>query len=260
MPFVRREGRRVYWRTDGRPESPALLLTNSLGSDTSLWDAVVPALARHFHVLRLDMPGHGASDVPSSYTEWTIEDLARDALAVADAAGASRFCYAGISIGGMIGIWLAANVPERLERAALSNTAAEVASGPWAERIATVRAKGLPALVDAVMQRWFTSEFLQKNGVELATIREHFLQTDPAGYAGCCAAIRDLRIGELLGRISAPMLVIAGTHDAAMPPALGRALAVGIPQATYLELPVAHIPHPEQPERFTRAIEEHMRG
>src|SRR6266545_3198839 len=150
MPFVSRDGVRLYWRSDGDPARPALLLANSLGADHALWDPVVPALMRHFRVLRFDMRGHGASDVAPG--EYTIEMLARDALAVADAGGVARFCYAGISLGGMIGQWIGANAGDRVLRLVLSNTSAKLDPSVWDERIAKVRFGGTAAVVDAVMQ------------------------------------------------------------------------------------------------------------
>ena len=255
MPFVLRDGARIHWRTDGAPGAPALLLANSLGTDLSLWDPVIPQLARHFHVIRFDKRGHGASEVPPGMSEWTIEALARDALAVADAAGAQRFAYAGISIGGMIGVWLGANAPQRLTRLVLSNTSAEMPSSGWAERIAAVHANGMAGLVDGIMQRWFTEPYRARADTTFQTVREHLLQVDPAGYVGCCAAIRDMRIAELPARIQVPTLVVTGTHDIATPKAMGEAIATAVPGgARVVELPVAHIPHPEQPDRFLSAV------
>lgn len=255
MPFVLRDGARIHWRTDGAPEAPALLLANSLGTDLSLWDPVIPQLARRFHVIRFDKRGHGASDVPPGMAEWSLEALARDALAVADAAGAERFAYAGISIGGMIGVWLGANAPQRVTRLVLSNTSAEMPSAGWADRIAAVRANGMAGLVDGVMQRWFTEPYRARADATFQTVREHFLQVDPAGYVGCCAAIRDMRIADLPASIAAPTLVITGTHDIATPRAMGEAIAAAVPAgARLVELPVAHIPHPEQPDRFLAAL------
>ena len=254
MPFVLRDGARIFWRTDGRPDAPALLLGNSLGTDTALWDAVMPALVRHFRVIRFDKRGHGASDVPPGATEWTIDALAGDALAVADAAGAARFAYLGVSIGGMIGLWLGAHAPQRLTRLVLSNTAAALPRDVWAERIAAVRAHGMAGMVDAVMQRWFTDAYRARDDAQLATVREHFLQVDPIGYIGCCAAIRDMQLQDAPARIRAPTLVLTGTHDASTPPALGEAIAAAIAGARRVELPVSHIPHPEQPDRFLAAV------
>lgn len=255
MPFIKRDGARIYWRVDGKPDRPALLLGNSLGTDHSLWDSAMPQLMQHFCVIRFDKRGHGASAVSpgSQPDDYSIEMLARDTLEVADAAGARRFHYAGISVGGMIGMWLGANAADRVERMVLSNTAAKMPSEVWAGRIAAVLAGGMAALVDSTMERWFTPAFLARNDEILATIRRTFLQVDPAGYIGCCVAIRDMDLRASLGRIATPTLVVTGTHDLGTPKTLGEKVADSIAGASCIELPMGHIPLPEQTSRFIAA-------
>ncbi len=252
MPFVTRDGARLYWRSDGDPARSALLVGNSLGTDHALWDPVMPALTRHFRVLRFDMRGHGASEAPAG--DYTIEDLARDALAVADAAGAARFSYAGISIGGMIGQWLGANAGDRIERLVLSNTSAKLAPDIWAERIAKVRAGGTAAIADGVLQRWFTARFLARNDERLATARTTLESADREGYIGCCAAIRDMDLRDLAPRIRVPTLVITGTHDLAAPKDHGEAIAAAIPGSQRVELPCAHIATIEMPGLYAHTL------
>lgn len=248
MPFVNCDDARIYWRVDGRPDAPPLVLVNSLGSDHAVWSPVLPVLTRFFRVIRLDKRGHGASDAPAG--DYSIERLGRDVLAVADAAGAQRFHYAGLSIGGMIGMWLAANFPERLERLVLTNTSASVDPKGFGERIALVRSAGMSAVAEAVIGRWFTPAYLARDTEHCATVRQTLLSMDPVGYAGCCAAIRDMAIEAALPGIRVPTLVIAGTVDPSTPPEKGRQIAQAIPHARYLELPAAHFSHSEQPARW----------
>ena len=240
MAFVTRDGAKLYWRSDGDPTRGALLLGNSLGTDHALWDPIVPALARHFRVLRFDMRGHGASSATEG--DYTIEMLARDALAVADAAGSARFCYAGISLGGMIGQWLGAHASDRVERLVLSNTSAKLDPAIWAERIAKVRAGGTAAIAEAVLARWFTERFLARRDERLATARTTLESVDRVGYVGCCTAIRDMDLSELAPRIVAPTLVVTATHDVATPKAHGEAIAAAIAGSQHVELACAHIP------------------
>jgi 3-oxoadipate enol-lactonase/4-carboxymuconolactone decarboxylase len=240
MPFIQTDGARLYWRCDGPDDAPALLLANSIGTDHSLWDPVMPALQRAFRVVRYDARGHGASDAPA--LEYSMERLGRDALAVADAAGAQRFHFAGISLGGMVGMWLAANAPERVERLALCNTSPYFGPEAWAARIAAVRAGGMAAIVDMVMARFFTAGYVKQADARFASLRRLFLSLDPGGYIGCGAAIRDMDLRTALPRIKAPTLVIAGSLDEATPPAQGKAIAQAIPGARYAELRCAHIP------------------
>lgn len=258
MAFVDRNGTRIHWRCDGRADAPALVLVGSLGSDHTMWSPVLDGLARHFRVLRLDTRGHGASDAPAG--DYTLADLAGDVLAVAQAAGTTRFHYAGVSLGGMIGMWLAATHPQCVDRLVLSNTAAEADPARFAERIAAVRSGGMAAIADGVLERWFTPAFAARGGPHVEAVRRVLLGIDPEGYAGCCAAIRDMALAPLLGRIGAPTLVIAGSQDPSTPPALGRAIAAAIPRARYLELPGAHFTHSEQPERWVEAVTGFLSG
>ncbi len=258
MPFVQSDGARIWWRVDGRQDAPALLMVSSLGTDHSMWDPVMPALTQAFRVVRLDKRGHGASDVPPG--DYSMEQLGRDALAVADAAGLDRFHYAGLSIGGMIGMWLLANAPQRIERAVLANTSAQMPPGAFDERIAAVRAGGMAAIADVTMSRWFTAPYLARRTPQMQTIRQGFLAVDPVGYVGCCAAIRDMALVPLLPRITAPVLVIAGASDPSTPPERGREIADAIPGARYAQLPAAHLSHMEQPARFADWVVRFLRG
>ena len=252
MPFVNRDGVRVWWRSDGDPGKPALLLGNSLGTDHALWDPILPQLIERFHVIRHDMRGHGASDAPLG--DYSIEILARDALAVADAAGAKTFNYAGISIGGMVGQWLGANAGARLVKLVLANTSPKLPQDIWAARIDAVRKGGTAAIADAVLGRWFTASFLARNPPRVAGARSTLSSTDATGYIGCCAAIRDMDQTATVAAIRAPTLVITGKHDLATPKAQGEALAASIPGAQLVELPVAHIPVIEAPGAFAHAL------
>ncbi len=252
MPFLSRDGARLWWRTDGDPSKPALLLGNSLGTDLTLWEPILPQLLDRFHVIRYDLRGHGASDAsPGAYT---IEALARDALAIADAAGVARFCFAGISIGGMIGQWLGANAIERLDKLVLSNTSPKLPGDIWAARIDAVSKGGTASIADAVLARWFTAPFLAKNSPRLSSARSTLSNTDSGGYIGCCAAIRDMDQTAAAAGIRVPTLVIVGTHDLATPKSHGEALAKAIPGAQLVELPVAHIPVIEAPGAFANAL------
>src|SRR6266404_1532224 len=158
MPLVDAGGTRIFHRFDGSPEKPVLVLSNSLGTHLGMWDAQVPAFAERYRVLRYDSRGHGQSAVPPG--PYRIEDLGRDLLALLDALGLSRVHFCGLSKGGMVGMWLATNAPDRVERLVLCNTSAYL--GPpelWKARIEAVRASGMQAVVPQVLERWLTAEF-----------------------------------------------------------------------------------------------------
>ena len=256
MPLIDRGDACIYWRSDGKPGLPALLLGNSLGTDQSLWDCVMPQLLQSFHVVRMDMRGHGASVLrPGASTgDWSIGLLARDVLAVADAAGIGRFYFAGISIGGMLGIWLGATAAHRVRGLLLSNTAVKLPERVWEARIAAVQAHGMQALVDDTLLRWFTPAFNLRQEPTLATIRQNFLRVDPLAYAAAGIVLAGMDLRPILGQVSAPTRVLTGRDDGSTPPALGRAIASAIIGAVCTELPAAHIPHPEMPDRFAAEI------
>jgi 3-oxoadipate enol-lactonase / 4-carboxymuconolactone decarboxylase len=252
MPFIERDGARIHWRLDGHPGRPALVLVNSLGTDQSLWDPVMPGLLRRFQVLRLDKRGHGASQ--ASPGDYTIELLAGDVLTAMDAAGIDQADYCGVSIGGMIGLWLAAHAPKRFRRFVLSNTSAKMVSAAFADRIAAVRAGGMASIADAVMGRFFTQGFVTRADERFHSVRRALLQVDPAGYIGCCAAIRDMDLRPALAQITAPVLVISCPGDLSTPPAMGEEIVAGVRNARHVQLPLAHVPHVEAPSRFTDLV------
>jgi len=253
MPVAEVNGARIHYRFDGPEKAPVLVLCNSLGTDHTMWDPQIPALTRKLRVLRYDRRGHGASSVtPGPYT---IEQLGRDALGLLDALGLDRVRYCGLSLGGMTGMWLGTHAGKRMEKLVLCNTAAQVGSpDPWNARIEAVRKGGMSAIESGVLARWFTPKFLEQPTPMLGKMREVLLQLSPEGYVACCAAVRDMDQRESIARITAPTMVIAGTHDAATPPAAGQFIAKQIPGARYLELDAAHISNVEAAERFTESV------
>jgi len=253
MPFAEVNGARIHYRFDGPEKAPVLVLCNSLGTDLTMWDPQVPAFAGKLRVLRYDRRGHGASAVtPGPYT---IEQLGRDAVGLLDALGLDRVRYCGLSLGGMTGMWLGTHAGKRIERLVLCNTAAQVGSpDPWNARIEAVRKGGMSAIESGVLPRWFTPKFLERPTPMLGKMREVLLQLSPEGYVACCAAVRDMDQRESIARITAPTMVIAGTHDAATPPAAGQFIAQQIPGARYVELDAAHISNVEAADRFTESV------
>jgi 3-oxoadipate enol-lactonase / 4-carboxymuconolactone decarboxylase len=249
----------LHHRADGPPDAPWLLLGPSLGTSTRVWQAQVPALAREFRTVRYDLPGHGGSPAAPLPAGATVADLAGLVLRLADALGADRFAYAGISLGGAIGTWLAAHHPDRVAALALVCTSAHF--GPpdgWHERAAAVRGHGLDAVARASAGRWFTPAFASAPEAA-ALVRELAGTGDPAGYAACCEALASCDLRGDLGRITAPTLVLAGRDDVATPPAHARELADGIPGAALTELPgTGHLAPVETPAPVTAALTAHL--
>ena len=253
MPFVDAGGTRLFHRFDGSPQRPVLVLSNSLGSDVGMWDAQVPAFAERFRVLRYDSRGHGQSAIPPG--PYRIEDLGRDLLALLDALGLERVHFCGLSKGGMVGMWLAVNAPDRVERLVLCNTSAYL--GPpelWNARIEAVRQSGMQAVVPQVLERWLTPEFRGRAPEVVEKVRRMLLATPPDGYAACATAIRDMDQRESISTIRAPALVVVGARDPSTPPVHGRQIAERIRGSKVVELPAAHLSNVEAADQFTAAV------
>jgi 3-oxoadipate enol-lactonase len=258
MPFVRTGNGKLYYRLEGRAGLPVVVFAHSLGIDHGQWDPQVPALLERFQVLRYDLRGHGASDGPPG--EYAMAELAGEALALAGALGVERFAFCGLSLGGMIGQWLGAHAGGRLTRLVLANTSPKLADpSRMEERRRAVLGAGMAAVADAVMSRFFTPETLAGGSPAAATVRHTLLSTDPIGYAGCCAAVRDMDHAALLASIRTPTLVIGGSRDFSTPwEGNGDALARSIPGARSLLLPTAHLSNLERPSDFNRALLEFL--
>ena len=254
MPFAISEGARIFYRLEGAPEKPLLVLAHSLGVDHGLWDPQMPALLRYLQVLRVDLRGHGASDSPAG--DYTIEQLGRDVIAAIDSTGRERFAYCGLSLGGMIGQWLGANATERITHLVLANTSPRVGAPDLFEaRRKAVLEGGMTSVENAAMERFFSPRVLASANPQVATSRAALLAANPVGYAGCCAAIRDMDQRALLGRIRVPTLIIGGCLDASTPwEGHGDLLATAIPGARSIVLEAAHLSNVELPSAFTNAL------
>ncbi|MEO7054912.1 MAG: 3-oxoadipate enol-lactonase [Rhizomicrobium sp.] len=250
MAIAQNGGTRLHWREDGAGEP--LLLLNSVGCDLTLWNAVMPYL-KGFRVLRMNMRGHGESDSPPG--DYTLDQIADDALAVMDAAGVDKAPICGLSLGGMTAMTLALKAPSRVSALILACTSARMDRQIWDARIATVRSQGMAAIVDAVMTRFFSEEFLRNHASEVGDVRARFLGLDAEGYAGCCAAIRDMDLLDRIARIAVPTRIIAGSQDAATPfEGHGSEIRKRVPQADVSMMPAGHIAPVERPDMFAALV------
>lgn len=253
MPFADLNDLRIHYELSGPPGAQTLILSNSLGSNFSMWDLQVSALARHFFVLRYDTRGHGQSSIPAG--PYTIEHLAHDVLALMDYLHFGRAHFCGLSMGGSTGMWLGVHAPQRFHKLVLSNTAAKIGTPEvWNPRMEAVRNGGLKAISSGVISRWLSESFRIKFTEVAAKTLRMLESTDPKGYLANCAAIRDFDAREAVSSISLPTLVIAGTHDVSTTPSDGRYLAQNIPGARYVELDAAHLSNIEQSELFTSEV------
>lgn len=253
MPFATVNQVRLHYAIEGDTNAPVLMLCNSLGVTLAMWEPQMSNLLAQFRVLRYDVRGHGQSDVPVG--PYSIEQLGRDALALLDHLQLQRVFFCGLSLGGMIGMWLGTYHPERLHRLVLCNTAAKRGTPEsWNSRLALLSREGMAGLTPSILDRWFTARFQRCAPQAIAQVRTMLLSTTPEGYAANAIAIREMDQREAIGRIDLPTLVIAGRHDGSTPPELGRSIAQCIHGARYVELDAAHLSNWEQPGAFTVAL------
>ncbi|WP_055614726.1 3-oxoadipate enol-lactonase [Streptomyces phaeochromogenes] len=250
------DGKSLHHRAEGPVTAPPLLLGPSLGTSTALWDKVAPELSVTHRIVRWDLPGHGGTPAALIGPGATVADLAALVLALADSLGIDRFSYAGVSLGGAVGLHLAVHHPERIERLAVICSSAHFnGSRPWEERAALVRAEGLAGLAEGANSRWFTP------GFTVPELVEDHRTADPDAYAACCDALAAFDIRERLPEIGAPTLLVAGREDPATPPAHLREIADAVPGAALVEIPGAsHLAPAQCPEAVLTALRAHFDG
>ncbi len=258
MPFINTGQIKTFYRLEGNSTPCVLVLSHSIGTDHGMWEPQVGDQIQHFQVLRYDSRGHGASDAPAG--DYSIEELGKDVLGLADGLGIRKFAFCGLSLGGAIGQWLAASAPDRVERLILANTAPKFGSREqWETRIRMVKEGGMSAIVDLAMQRFFSRETIERGDAHTQSIKSVLLGTNPIGYIGCCAALRDFDSSAFLGKISAPTLVISGTRDVSTPWAgNGEIFAQKIARSSSLQLDAAHLSNLECPRAFSSAVAEFL--
>jgi len=253
----------IHYEISG--SGPWLTLSHSLACDLSMWDPQMAALTPHFTVLRFDTRGHGQSSAPPEADgAYGWDRLTGDVLGLLDALNIARTHFAGLSMGGMIGQHLALGAPERVDRLVLADTSSRyppAAIPVWDERIKLVREKGMEALVDGTLERWFTAPFRTSHPELTGRIAGLIRSTPPIGYIGCGRTIPTLDITQRLHGLTHPTLVIVGAEDAGTPPAMAREIAEALPGARLEIIPdAAHLSNIEQPETFNRLLLEFLTG
>ena len=250
MTFADLSGFRLHYSLEGDSSHPVVVLSNSLGADLSMWDAQVEALLPAFQVLRYDTRGHGKSELPAG--PCTLSDLGEDLVGLLDALHIDRAQVCGVSLGGMTAMWVGLHAPDRVAGLVLSNTAAKIGTqDSWNERIAKVESDGLISIADAVMSRWFTPRFPDRN---LAVQKDKFLACSLEGYVAASGAIRDADLRGEIRSISAPTLVLSGVSDVVTPPDDGRCLHTAIPGSIFREVPGAHLSNIEEAAAYNQIL------
>jgi 3-oxoadipate enol-lactonase len=253
MPYAKLPDVQIHYEWAGPEDIPVVLFSNSLGTTLQMWEPQVEEFSKHFRVLRYDTRGHGGSAVtPGSYT---IEQLGWDVVRLLDSLGLDRVHFCGLSMGGMIGMFLGANAAKRLHKLVLCDTAATIGTAEsWNTRIQTVQNNGMRAVAGGVIERWLTPAFRSRHAEETETALAMLESADPRGYAACCAAVRDMDARQSLGEIQVPCLVLTGTHDHVTTPGDARFLVQNIPAAQYAEVPAAHLSNIEAEDDFNRQV------
>ncbi len=259
---VKANGIEMNYELSGEEGSPVVMLSHSLGSSLSMWAPQLGELEPDFRVLRYDIRGHGGSQ--STPGPYTLELLGEDAVRLLDALGIDQVHWVGLSMGGMIGQCIALNEGRRLRSLALCDTTAIIphdAQPVWQERIDTVRAKGVQALLEQTLERWFTPSFLSQNPPILEVIRKEFIATPAEGYIGSMEAIRKLDYLERLPEIRIPTLILVGEDDPGAPVEVAKTMHDRIPKSNLVVLPGArHLSNVEQPEAFNSALVRFLKG
>ena len=259
MPFLNAGDCVVHYMAEGSPDKPALVFSNSLGSDLRIWDSMVPHLARDFRVIRYDTRGHGLSEAPPP--PYSAADLAQDVVGLLDGLEINQAIVCGLSVGGVIAQQLAIGYPDRVRALVLCDTGARIGTvASWEERIATVRKDGLGVLAAPSMERWFSEDFRRRCNDQVRGYAAMVLRTAVDGYIGTCCALRDADLTQAAASIDKPTLVLCGDQDIATPPEMARQLASVIPKARLSIIArAAHITCVEQPETMANQMMQFFR-
>ncbi|NIS59692.1 MAG: 3-oxoadipate enol-lactonase [Proteobacteria bacterium] len=255
------KGIQINYELSGKAGAPVVMLSHSLGSSLVMWEPQMRALETYYQVLRYDTRGHGSTDAPTG--SYTLQQLGEDAIGLVDALRRDAVHWVGLSLGGMIGQYLALNHSHRLRSLVLCDTAANMPKEGQAmrqERIETARNKGMRALLQPTLERWFTPPFLKQNSREVTLIRNHFLATEVTGYIGCSEAIKGLNYLDRLCEIKIPTLIIVGEDDPGTPVTASKAMHERIPGSKLVVLPsAAHLSNVEQADAFNRTVLDFLR-
>jgi 3-oxoadipate enol-lactonase/4-carboxymuconolactone decarboxylase len=242
------------FKIEGTPNSPVLIFSNSLGSELMMWDELIPYLLPYFRVLRYDTRGHGIN-VNFTKENLKIDDLGNDVIELMDELGIETAYFCGLSMGGLIGQWLAINKPNRFKKIAISNTASKIGNDErWNSRIETITKNGMEAIVDDTMDRWFTPNFPKNNPQKIAAFRAMFLRSNVKGYSNCCEAIRDADFTEQIKNIPIEILSVSGYDDPVTNVENAEYLSKNIPNSRLEILYARHLAAVEQPEKFSKLL------
>lgn len=259
---IEANGIQINYELSGKTDAPVVMLSHSLACSMLMWNPQLDVLQPHFQILRYDMRGHGDSDATEG--AYTLDQLAADVIGLLDALKIDVVHFVGLSIGGMIGQCLALNYADQLESLTLCDTAPIIpdeARPLFQERMHVARTKGMEALVQGTLERWFTPPYLKQNPPEVDLIRKQILATPVAGFLGCSEAILGLNYLDRLSEIKLPTRIIVGEDDPGTPVEASKAIHEHIPDSKLVILPsAAHLSNIEQAEAFNTTLMEFLRA
>lgn len=257
MEQIEMDGTSVRYRVDGKEDGPPVLLINSLGTDHSMWQPQMTRFVSGHRVVRYEARGQGGS--PSPPPPYSLADLGGDAVGLLDHLEVEQAHVVGVSLGGLVALWLSIHRPARLLSLTAANTAARIGTPDgWDQRIEAVRRGGMAAVRDHVMKQFFSDRFRAEDPLTVAATARVLEQHEPDGYVGYCAALREADLRAEVADIEVPVLVIGGTEDVSTPAEEARWLADRIPEAELTLLDAGHLSNLERPEDFDDAVLGHI--
>ncbi|WNH12598.1 3-oxoadipate enol-lactonase [Flavobacteriaceae bacterium HL-DH10] len=244
---------KTNYKIQGTPNSPVLMFSNSLGTDMSMWDELIPYLLPYFRVLQYDTRGHGSSE--ATQHPYTISLLGQDVIDLLDKLNLDKVYFCGLSMGGLIGQWLGINHPDRLLKLIISNTDSKIGNNQgWNDRIKTISEHGMSAIIDSTLERWFTDNFRKTNSSTVEQTKSMFLANNTLGYTNCCAAVRDADFRETLKNISTETLIITGNEDTVTGVNAANKMALEIPNSNVEIVNARHLSSTELPEIYSELL------
>ena len=260
MPSATVNGAKLVYQWDGEATKPVLVLSNSLTTDMRMWEPMIQAFTEHFRVLRYNNRGHGGSSSPAG--EYSLDDIAGDALGLFNHLDIASAQFCGLSMGGMVGMWLGLHARERLKKLVICNTSSDVGSPePWTARIGAIKEGGMAAIAEAGVERFLSEEYRSTGGSAVEMVRDMLMDCDAEGYCGCIAAVRDMSLTDQLDQISNDVLVIAGEVDLATPVSHSEIIVDRIPRAKLKVIPgVSHLSCAEKPHELSRIVLDYLQG
>ena len=247
-------GVEINYHLDGDEDLPTLILSNSLTTNLHLWDEQVSSFANYFRILRYDNRGHGGSSSPKG--EYTIDNIGNDILLLMDHLDINTASLCGISLGGMVAMWLGIHAPNRVDKLVVCNSSSDIGSpDPWQERIKMVNSKGMASIVDAGLERFLSERFRKSGSPKIELLKSMMLTCEVSGYSGCCAAVRDMYLTTQLTKINNQTLIIAGELDPSTPVPHSELINQEITTSSLIIIKgVAHLSNIEKPVEFNKAV------